>query len=39
MDYSKTENKKCGCSDNFHQSVIIGLCVAAVILAIVALCI
>ena len=39
MDYSKTETKKCGCSDEFHQGVILGLCVAAIIVAIVALCI
>ena len=39
MDYNKTENKKCGCSDDFHKRVILGLCVAAIILAIVALCI
>lgn len=39
MDNIKTETKKCGCSDTFHQSVIIGLCVAAIILAVVALCI
>ena len=39
MDYSKTETKKCGCSDDFHKGVILGLCVAAIILAIVALCI
>jgi len=36
MDYSKTETKKCGCTDGFHKSVIIGLCVAAIIVAIVA---
>ena len=39
MDNSKTEEKKCGCSDHFHQGVILGLCVAAIIVAIVALCI
>jgi hypothetical protein len=39
MEYSKTETKKCGCSNEFHQSIILGLCTAAIILAIVALCI
>ena len=39
MDNSKTETKQCGCSDEFHRGVIIGLCVAAIIVAIVALCI
>lgn len=39
MDYSETETKKCGCSDEFHRGVIIVLCVAAIILAIVTLCI
>lgn len=39
MDNSKTETKTCGCSDGFHQSVILVLCVAGIILAIVALCI
>ena len=39
MDYNKTDTKKCGCSDDFHRGVVIGLCVAAIVLAIVALCI
>lgn len=39
MDYKKTDTKTCGCSDDFHLGVILGLCVAAIIVAIVALCI
>ena len=38
MDYNKTKIESCGCSDDFHRCVILGLCVAAIIVAVVALC-
>ena len=36
MDFDKT--KTCGCSDDFHRGVIFGLCITAIIIAIVAIC-
>ena len=41
MEYNKTETgkKTCGCSDDFHHGVIMGLSISAIIIAIVELCI
>jgi hypothetical protein len=36
-EYNKTEEKSCGCSKDFHRGVILGLCISAIVLAIVAI--